>query len=1748
MGSTMSVSSSTERLVSVPWCRSAEPLTGTEEKKNCEKRQEEKEQREPSTESGLPLEDDARELSGARTIAGRTFISSVITKLAAQDGTVDANNEVQGGTGDVAHDSSSLSRPTHREPAEIRAEQLPSWMYVEPVALEGLRWSRLGAYGNIYRVPQDGAPLAVKQRRFAMQEDEKKREDGEARAIREALFLVHLQGCSFVVPFIGVFYTQPLDRLSVLNIVMPWLGGGSLLDWINSKSKTTEAVRDMILQVAEALRDLHGRGVAHNDVALRNILLDGHGHPVLCDLGNASIIPTIAVAADEETEEGLRLDVRMFGAVCYELLTGTYVRSACLLFPTHRDRLLRRLQELSVPRNLREIVRRAWEPSDTITMDEIVGKNNRASSRSPAPRSSTFKKQDQPRFFPPSYYAAAAGVHQTVDDFQESPAANSPIPVAYPSDSASDSPLPGSRLLRRTGSISSKKSLQSSSTGKSDRSHRRKTQLESIEAQLLPSLRDTIDRMTQPNSQASPRPESVFSPHLRSPAQQYRSQFENAALTEPQGSSSAASKVSHSVASPSLTPRIPGIPRDTPTLSDTTPRARPISILKSTPELRSLAMNSPVPRSPHRRNGESPKVKSLRSARTVSGRTRLQLDSSDPEEGPLHDLRVSHVEAANKTQLDSTWRSRAGTVSAANSPTPQRSTVRAATDVATSHLPRRLGDSRIPGSRRLKFLGERKTTDDSSSSEVEYDAEGRNSRVLIVANAEVVPSSSSESDGGKTLSKKPSRLPVFSGRNTVLSPRKQTNVSSSPSRAPIGLGLDIRDSPNIGRGSLQARDHIERYGEPSQAQAEEDDASVYEDDSDHGHGHDPTRQFGRPSTSEEDISEGELARQRRQEALVNIVDDLQSTGTLAGVGNAMLQSASDCAASGSWHGGLAISGSKDFVVPGDSTSYVNEEVALAPEVMTSRDDSASESDYSDDDELTSGGVGRDLDRKCGQERGSRWASPSHNHHNQEHSRDGSARGRPRSGSVSDKTSRLLRPLSMPTAPSRPPRPEEALYPPGKDDLDSSEPRKHGTDVFGSSMKSARPYSMAVSSPSRLRSLSARHIEAQSFRASAPRSRTSSALGTISRNDTVQHDSQDASGVMSKSDSYSSSVGEMHRWREQSGIFSHGAEALFERLGNVRSRRQSERDERRKTPTLSACHEPILLSSHVRSSEAAATTSGAANHETTGDSHEFGSVRQTILEDLYISERDFLAEIRPVVAFLVQPLRKENRKSWISGMPTEIASFFDWFEDIVNFHAQFSSILRFLSKGGTTAQERICQTILRNVPKMEVYQPYLVQVESVVGLLDRMILDKHSDFGEFVRIQQDQAGVDTSSLKALLFKPRERLSHYLTVFQVRVPNTSTRMIVKVMLEVKLREDEYQQVKELLAQIDGLPNSETLAKRERRLLSRGHLRFSGRSAGEHALDSASGPAFALGGEDVTFIKEKRAPETSRQSRLSNAVLGWDTRRSRSQSIDSAASSLLSFDSVSSGLSGPGISSSGSYSESRTLFSPSPAKMPKGHDRGRNSLGHDRLNEYIVSDVPVLVLVLVFTDLLILAKPHKTSRTQDASRYLLLQDVGLARILEVGSANDASLPMILDLLPVDVKQLETGEIPGDASLKTVRLGLEDTLCEQGQTYTVDRWLEAFRNCARHTLRSLSFPSHSGQYLAHGSGVDLEHDTRQAVMSILSSGLPMPKSPSVQILELHSAQDRHLGHLERESRGWWAMRFQQVYREMQRMEIDAV
>ncbi|CAH7677007.1 expressed protein [Phakopsora pachyrhizi] len=232
-------------------------------------------------------------------------------------------------------------------------------------------------------------------------------------------------------------------------------------------------------------------------------------------------------------------------------------------------------------------------------------------------------------------------------------------------------------------------------------------------------------------------------------------------------------------------------------------------------------------------------------------------------------------------------------------------------------------------------------------------------------------------------------------------------------------------------------------------------------------------------------------------------------------------------------------------------------------------------------------------------------------------------------------------------------------------------------------------------------------------------------------------------------------------------------------------------------------------------------------------------RQEIIWELCETEGAFVEGIRRVIKIFVTPLRTP-KGTWISGVPIEVAKLLDWLEDIVNLHfgllneIEDSRRLQFFSKG---LVYHISELLLSFIPKLEIYQPYLVKFSDVTTAIEDMVLDVESDFGEFVRMQSQLPECEKMGLTSFLLKPIQRLMKYPLFFKrlfdatpVNHPDHqatsnllySSDSMIRVLQEVKGREDEYRNLKLLETKIRGLWPGFQLARRDRTLLAQGFLR--------------------------------------------------------------------------------------------------------------------------------------------------------------------------------------------------------------------------------------------------------------------------------------------------------------------------------------
>lgn len=96
---------------------------------------------------------------------------------------------------------------------------------------------------------------------------------------------------------------------------------------------------------------------------------------------------------------------------------------------------------------------------------------------------------------------------------------------------------------------------------------------------------------------------------------------------------------------------------------------------------------------------------------------------------------------------------------------------------------------------------------------------------------------------------------------------------------------------------------------------------------------------------------------------------------------------------------------------------------------------------------------------------------------------------------------------------------------------------------------------------------------------------------------------------------------------------------------------------------------------------------------------------------------------------------------------------------------------------------------------------------------------------------------------------------------------------------------------------------------------------------------------------------------------------------------------------------------------------------------------------------------------------------------------------------------------------------------------------------WLLAFRKCCTATLRKLTFPGVDQSEDAFNLS-DRAFDTHAAVSSLVASGLPIPRSPSGTFPDMRGGLGSTFTGDEREERGWWSLRYRQVFREFQRQD----
>ncbi|KJA17346.1 hypothetical protein HYPSUDRAFT_96616, partial [Hypholoma sublateritium FD-334 SS-4] len=106
-----------------------------------------------------------------------------------------------------------------------------------------------------------------------------------------------------------------------------------------------------------------------------------------------------------------------------------------------------------------------------------------------------------------------------------------------------------------------------------------------------------------------------------------------------------------------------------------------------------------------------------------------------------------------------------------------------------------------------------------------------------------------------------------------------------------------------------------------------------------------------------------------------------------------------------------------------------------------------------------------------------------------------------------------------------------------------------------------------------------------------------------------------------------------------------------------------------------------------------------------------------------------------VRLFIRPLRVQNSKAWISGVPTNVAKLFDWFDDIVTLHEEMYESLCLARDTMTPTTDRVSEVLRHFVLNAEVYQPYLVRLSDVSEEIMALTDSRNNDLGQFISLQQ-----------------------------------------------------------------------------------------------------------------------------------------------------------------------------------------------------------------------------------------------------------------------------------------------------------------------------------------------------------------------------------------------------------------------------
>jgi len=154
--------------------------------------------------------------------------------------------------------------------------------------------------------------------------------------LRELEALKLCRGHPNLVQLVDVFESYDCHQM-----VFEYLEGKDLFDYLNARNFviSEDRAKELTLQIALAIKHLHGHGIVHRDIKLENVMMTNNSeraHPKVIDLGLAKFLGPKEIATEpygslgyvapeviREKLYGFGCDMWSFGCLTYALLSGS---------------------------------------------------------------------------------------------------------------------------------------------------------------------------------------------------------------------------------------------------------------------------------------------------------------------------------------------------------------------------------------------------------------------------------------------------------------------------------------------------------------------------------------------------------------------------------------------------------------------------------------------------------------------------------------------------------------------------------------------------------------------------------------------------------------------------------------------------------------------------------------------------------------------------------------------------------------------------------------------------------------------------------------------------------------------------------------------------------------------------------------------------------------------------------------------------------------------------------------------------------------------------------------------------------------------------------------------------------------------------------------------------------------------------------------------------------------------------------